>query len=158
MSEPGESLTTEAFDDLLQEIRVLLSGSQVLTAFLVTLPFSSGFARLDAAERNVYAATFLTALLSLIVFATPAAYHRLVWPVPDRLRFKQLGTRLVVVGLIPLSASLILATHLVLSEVLGERRTNTFTAAVALAIGVLWWAWPLVRRLRTRARAGAQER
>ena len=59
---------------------MLLAGSQVLTASLVTLPFSSGFTRLSGSERHVYAATFLTVLLSLVLFATPAAYHRLVWP------------------------------------------------------------------------------
>ncbi|GGK43879.1 hypothetical protein GCM10008955_42070 [Deinococcus malanensis] len=146
MSESGESLAPEAFDDLLKEIRVLLSGSQVLSAFLVTLPFSSGFARLDVMERNIYAATFLSALLSLVLFATPAAYHRLVWPIPNRRQFKQMGTRMVIVGLVPLSMSLILGSHLVLNEVLGDRKTNILTAGVAAAIGLLWWVWPLVQR------------
>lgn len=158
MSGTDESTTIEPFDDLLQEIRVLLSGSQVLTAFLVTLPFSSGFARLDATERNVYAATFLAALLSLILFATPAAYHRLMWPVPNRRRFKQLGTQLVVVGLIPLSASWILATHLVLGEVLNNRLSNIITTFVALVVGALWWAWPLIRRARTSGQSSQQGR
>jgi len=133
----------EPFDDLLQEIRVLLSGAQVLTAFLVTLPFSSGFGRLDSAERIVYVATFITALLSLVLFATPAAYHRLVWPVPDRRRFKRMGTRLVIAGLLPLSASLILATHLVLTEVLRDKYATVVTVFIAGVIGVFWWAWPL---------------
>ena len=43
----------EKFDDLLQEIRVLLSGSQVLTAFLVILPFSTGFTHLNTFEREI---------------------------------------------------------------------------------------------------------
>lgn len=140
----------EPFDDLLQEIRVLLAGSQVLTAFLVTLPFSSGFTRLSGSERNVYAATFLTVLLSLVLFATPAAYHRLVWPVPDRRRFKRLSTRLVIAGLIPLSVALVLATHLVLTEALRAAETSTATALVAAVILVMWWLWPLARRRSSR--------
>jgi hypothetical protein len=140
---PAES---EPLDDLLQEIRVLLSGAQVLTAFLMTLPFSSGFGRLNSVERIVYVATFITALLSLVLFATPAAYHRLVWPVPDRRRFKRTGTQLVIAGLLPLSASLILATHLVLTEVLRNKYSTVVTVFIAGVIGVFWWVWPLSRR------------
>lgn len=151
MDERTPAPSVEPFDDLLQEIRVLLAGSQVLTAFLMTVPFSSGFTHLNGVERNVFAATFLTVLLSLILFATPAAYHRLVWPVPDRRRFKRLSTRLVIAGLVPLSIALVLATQLVLNEVFKAAETSIGTALVAAMILVMWWLWPLAHR------RGAQE-
>lgn len=138
----------EKFDDLLQEIRVLLSGSQVLTAFLVILPFNAGFTHLNTFERGVYAATFLTALLSLILFATPAAQHRLNWPLPDRPSFKRFSNRMVIAGLLPLSLSLILATHLVLTEVVKASWTNWMTGGVAVIIAALWWIVPLLQRRR----------
>lgn len=147
---PPPDSNDEPFDDLLQEIRVLLSGSQVLTAFLVTVPFSSGFSRLDGFERGIYAATFLTALLSLLLFATPAAHHRLAWPLHDRARFKRFSTRMVVAGLIPLSVSLILGTHLVLTEAVGAVWTTWATGIVTLVIVVLWWTTPLTLRRRQR--------
>ncbi len=40
------------FSDLLQELRVLLQGAQVLTAFLIVLPFNAGFARLQPGEKR----------------------------------------------------------------------------------------------------------
>lgn len=30
-------------DDMLQELRILLQGAQILTAFLIVLPFNQGF-------------------------------------------------------------------------------------------------------------------
>ena len=62
--------------DLLQEMRVLLQGAQVLTAFLVVLPFSAGFDDLSQAERWVYVATFALSVLSLVLFSAPAAQVR----------------------------------------------------------------------------------
>ena len=147
----------EKFDDLLQEIRVLLSGSQVLTAFLVVLPFSTGFTHLNTFERGIYAATFLTALLSLILFATPAAQHRLIWPLPDRPSFKRFSNRMVIAGLLPLSLSLILATHLVLTEVIKANWTNWMTGSVTVTIAALWWIIPLIKRRRKHAGKGGNQ-
>src|SRR5260221_541116 len=41
------------FSDLLQELRVLLQGAQVMTAFLIVLPFNAGFARLQPGVKCV---------------------------------------------------------------------------------------------------------
>ncbi len=130
--------------DLLQELRVLLPGTQTLTAFLVILPFNGGFSQMEQAEKLVYLATFLCSLCSLILFTAPAAQHRLQRPLQDRERFKTSATRLMVAGLVPLSAALVLATHLVLSQVLADD-WFAWTAAgvVASLIAVVWWVVPL---------------
>jgi hypothetical protein len=132
--------------DLLQELRILLPGAQTLTAFLIILPFSPGFALIDQAERWVYMATFLCSVSSLILFTAPAAQHRLERPLRDRVRFKETATRQIVVGLIPLSIALILSTQLVINEVGG--RTVGIGAAVIVAglVGFMWWLIPLYRR------------
>ena len=79
--------------DLLQEQGILLQGAQVLSAFLVILPFQQGFGTIDLGEKWVYLITFICALLSLIAFAAPAAQHRLERPLRDRDRFKTAATR-----------------------------------------------------------------
>jgi O-antigen/teichoic acid export membrane protein len=130
--------------DLLQELRVLLPGTQTLTAFLVILPFNGGFSQIEQGEKLVYLATFLCSVCSLVLFTAPAAQHRLQRPLSDRERFKTNATRLMVAGLVPLSAALVLATHLVLSEVLSDGRFAWITAGVVAAlIAVIWWVVPL---------------
>lgn len=139
----------EDLTELLQELRVLLPGTQTLTAFLIILPFSSGFADIQRGEKFVYLATFLCSLASLIFFAAPAAQHRLQRPLRDREAFKHRASQMVVAGLVPLSLALVLATQLVLDEVLGSAWLAWIAAgAVAILILIIWWITPL----RTKAR------
>ena len=135
--------------DLLQELRVLLQGVQVLTGFLIVLPFSEGFSRVSESEKKVYLVLFLCVLVSLVLFSAPAAQHRLLSPLRDRVIFKRGSTRLVVAGMVPFSAALVLATHFVLDEVASDRVRDIASLFAALVIAILWWIAPLVRRRRT---------
>ena len=139
----------EDLSELLQELRVLLPGTQTLTAFLIILPFNSGFADIQRGEKFVYLATFLCSLASLILFAAPAAQHRLQRPLRDREAFKHRANQLVVAGLVLLSLALVLATQLVLDQVMRSVWIAWGGAgAVALLILAIWWLIPL----RTKAR------
>lgn len=137
-----------ALDDLLQEIRVLLQGVQVLTGFLIILPFSNGFPRLRAGERIVYIVLFACTLTSLVLLSAPAAHHRLVAPLADRVRFKRFATRMTIAALAPFSVALVLATHLVVTQVAGAGTANVMAGFAAALIAVMWWIVPL--RLRRR--------
>lgn len=63
--------------EFLNELRVALPGVQVLFAFLLILPFSQGFAEVTDLQRKVFAGTFLSAAMAVVMFIAPAAYHRL---------------------------------------------------------------------------------
>lgn len=130
--------------DLLSELRVLLPGTQTLTAFLVILPFNGGFAEIRNEEKAVYVVTFLCSILALVLFTAPAAQHRLQRPLRDREGFKTVATRFIIAGLVPLSVALTLVTQLVLSEVVATRWVSWSVAGgVALVILALWWIYPV---------------
>jgi len=132
--------------DMLQELRVLLQGVQVLTGFLIILPFYQGFPALSSAQHAVYLATFGCTLASLIIFSAPAAQHRLQWPLHDRAKFKEFSTRMIVFGMIPLSFALVLATNLVVTQVLGDGYGLIAAALIAIVIAGLWWLFPYTER------------
>ena len=132
--------------DLLQEIRILQQGAQVLTAFLTILPFNEGFQRLDEVEKWVYLATFLSSLVALIFFSAPAAQHRLARPLRDREKFKNFATRMVIIGLFPMSLALILSTQMVVSQVFGPLPAYITAAVIAALIAVVWFILPIVRK------------
>jgi hypothetical protein len=134
------------FADLLQELRVLLQGAQILTAFLIVLPFYAGFSRISPGEKAVYVATFACSLGSLIIFSAPAAQHRLEWPLRDRALFKRYATYMAIIGLVPLSLSLVLATQLIVAQTLGGGPALLAAAIVAVLIGAVWWLLPLLWR------------
>ena len=133
-------------DDMLQELRILLQGLQVLTAFLIILPFNGGFRDIDQVEKWVYMVTFLCALTGLVLLSAPAAQHRLQRPLMDRVGFKNLATRMIIIGLIPSSIALVLATQLVIAQAVGL--TESFVAAgfIGVLIAVLWWVLPLAHK------------
>jgi hypothetical protein len=133
--------------DMLNEMRVLLPGAQTLTAFLIILPFNGGFAEIRDMEKGVYVITFVCSLLALILFTAPAAQHRLQRPLRDREEFKNLATKYIIAGLVPLSIALVLATQLVLSEVIAPRWPSwTIAGGFAVIIIALWWIAPRWRR------------
>ena len=89
MPEPSPAQPDEDLSDLLNEIRLLLPGTLLLVAFLIALPFNTGYTRVSQFDNAVYVALFLCAILSLLLFAAPAAQHRLMSPLRDRAAFKR---------------------------------------------------------------------
>lgn len=128
--------------DMLGELRVLLPTAQLLSAFLIAVPFAPGFGELVGTEKNVFLATFLLSIASLVLLSAPAVQHRLLRPLPDRAAFKKLATRQIVVGACALAGALVLATQLVLSAVLGHAVGNMAAGALALFTATVWWILP----------------
>ena len=63
--------------ELLQELRIVIPGVQILFAFLLTVPFSQGFSKLDSLQRGVFFATLLctaaaTVPLTVSLLPSPA--------------------------------------------------------------------------------------
>jgi archaellum biogenesis protein FlaJ (TadC family) len=148
MPEPSPAQPDEDLSDLLNEIRLLLPGTLLLVAFLIALPFNTGYTRVSQFDNAVYVALFLCAILSLLLFAAPAAQHRLMSPLRDRAAFKRSVNRQVIIGLIPLSAAITLATYLVISDVVNTLAAAIVAGIVGLTIASLWWVVPLNRRRR----------
>ena len=63
------------FADLLQELRVTQTGIQILFAFLLTLPFSSGFPKVTAFQKDTYVVALIAAAFAtaMIMAVAPAA-------------------------------------------------------------------------------------
>src|SRR3954447_7082477 len=67
------------FNDLLQELRVSQNGTQILFAFLLTVPFSNGFAKVTDFQQGVYFAALLLAAMSAAMLIAPAVMHRVLF-------------------------------------------------------------------------------
>jgi hypothetical protein len=144
----------------LSETRILLPGTQVFLGFLATLPFSQLFRDLDRPRRVVFVCTFFATLVALILFVVPAAYHRIARPIHDVVRFKELTSRFLVAGLVPMSISMVLASYLVAYVAVGGFAIY-LASAIALFIATLWWVMPLVRfhdRIAMRRYSGSLKR
>lgn len=131
------------FSDMLSEMRILLPGAQMLSAFLIILPFNSGFAQIVHMEKLLFLATFFLSLTSLVLLSAPAIQHRLMRPLKDRVRFKRMATRQIVAGAFALAVALVLGTGLVISEVFGPVVGIGMAVLMAALIICAWWLVPM---------------
>lgn len=148
LSPPVEASVEGDLSDLLTELRILLPSAQMLTAFLVILPFNSGARALLLGQRWIFLATYFSALASLVLLSAPAIQHRLMRPLADRARFKRLASRQIVAGSCAEACAFITGTHLVISGVFGSATAIGASVAIAGLIAALWWILPL--RLKRR--------
>lgn len=102
--------------DLLSELRVLLPTAQLLSAFLITVPFTPGFPTIAANEKGVFVATFILSIVSLILLSAPAVQHRLVRPLRNRAAFKRLASAQILCGSVALALALVLVVLLISTQ------------------------------------------
>lgn len=139
--------------ELLQELRVVLPGVQVLFAFLLTVPFTERFSDLTSFQKRLYFAILLSTAVTTALLVAPTANHRLLFHKRDKEHIVLVANRLAVAG-IALMAVSICGAILLISDVLFD----TFTAAVstvgiAVVFTVFWFVGPVVRRSRLADRA-----
>src|SRR4051794_3185417 len=70
--------------ELLQEVRVVQTGVQVLFAFLLMAPLSARFPQLSSLLRAEYFITMLAAGGAAVLLMAPTAYHRLLFRCGDK--------------------------------------------------------------------------
>lgn len=75
-NESVEERLDRNWNELMQELRVMQTGAQILAAFLVVLPFQTGFTSLDHAERTFYLVLLVFSALLIVLLITPVAVHR----------------------------------------------------------------------------------
>ena len=108
--------------EMLQELRVVQTGTQILTGFLLTLVFQQRFTDLEPYQVEIYLILVALSALATILALTPVSLHRALFrqrAKPQIVRFTNviLELTLVVVGL-----TLTGTTLLVFDVVAGHRR------------------------------------
>lgn len=149
--ETPEERSDRNWNEILQEVRVTQTGAQILTGFLLTLPFQARFADLDASQVAIYLALVVLAAVTTATVVAPVSLHRLLF----RRRLKQeivVGAhRIVLAGLAALGL-LVTGTVLLIFDVVVSREAALWAAgAILLLIVVAWVTVPLAIRRRTAA-------
>ena len=135
----------ERYRELLEELRVILPGVQVLFAFLLTATFSNRFAELDDLGRNVFAASLLGVALTAVLLMTPAAYHRMA-PRLDRSERLGVGIVLTIAGMTLMGLSIAAAVFVVARFMMASTMWGiAFGSVTLLAVIGLWFAMPLIQ-------------
>ena len=128
------------------ELRVVITGVRVLFAFLLIVPFNSGFAGIGPFERGVYLFTLVCAALAAVCAIAPSAWHRVLFRCDDKRHIVFHANRSVIGALVFLALAMCGSLMLVATKLFGVAVGIPTTVLTALPFLVLWFALPIRRR------------
>jgi uncharacterized protein DUF6328 len=132
--------------ELLQGFRVAVTGVQVMFAFLLTVPFATGFDRLSGGGRDLYYVALFSAALASVCFIAPVAQHRILFRTGKKELLIKRANRYGIVGALALAVGIAAATALIM-ELLVSSTAATIAAAVFGGLAAwMWFLQPLLAR------------
>ena len=137
--------------ELLNELRVVLPGVQVLFGFLLTVPFSQGWSRVTETERRVFFVTFLCTAIATALLIAPSAQHRILWRAHDKEALLKRANLMAIGGTVFLALAVTGAVWVVTDVIYRQTPTAVVTAGIAGLFAWIWFATPLIRRARKRS-------
>ena len=133
------------FSDLLQELRVTQTGIQILFAFLLTLPFSSGFPKTTAFQKDMYIVALLAAAFATALVIAPVAFHRALFRQGRKPELVRYAHRMATGGLGFLLISMVSSVLLITDYLLPKPMQIILTSATAVFFLTFWAAIPWFR-------------
>jgi hypothetical protein len=132
--------------ELLNELRVALPGVQVLFAFLLVLPVSQGFAKVDSIGRAIYFASLLLAAGASALLIAPSSYHRIHFRSGNKEHILLTSNRLAIAGLVLLELAISGAIFVIANLLFANVVAGLIAAATALWFTYFWFVLPLLRK------------
>jgi O-antigen/teichoic acid export membrane protein len=137
------------WNDLLQELRVVQTGVQLLTGFLLTLPFQQKFPSLGEGERRVYMAAVSASILATGFLQAPVSVHRALFRRHRKKDTVQMAHRLAIVGIVFLACAIVSVTTLIFAVLLGWTSGLVAGGLATALLVTLWLAVPWSVRVRS---------
>jgi hypothetical protein len=126
------------WNELLQELRLAQTGTQILFAFLLSIAFQAKFQEADKFTHDVYAGTLIASALAVGLFLAPVSFHRLVYRQKLRDRMLPIAGHMTSAGLvflvIAMAGGVLVALDVVLS-----RSLAIVIAAIVLGWFIVFW-------------------
>ncbi|TIH39976.1 sodium:proton antiporter [Subtercola vilae] len=134
--------------ELLQELRVIQTGTQILTGFLLTLPFQAKFQTLGSAQVTLYLCLVVGAALATALALAPVSVHRALFRHRAKAQIVNTGNRLAIATLTVVSLVLTGTMVFVFDMVAGDVAAIVAGIAALVVLAALWVALPLAVRPR----------
>jgi len=133
--------------ELLNELRVVLTGVQVLFAFLLILPFTDRFQELVPTQQLMFAVAFTVTATASVLLMAPTAYHRIRFRQQDKEGMLRWANRFTITGVCFLAIAIGTIVLLVIDVIYELRAAAAVAGAVTALIAWAWFALPLSRRV-----------
>ena len=126
------------WNEILQELRVTQTASQILTGFLLTLAFQPRFADLDSFQVTVYLTLVISAAVATTLALAPVSVHRALF----RQRAKEHIVRysnFILKLTLAMVALILTGTALLIFDVVLDRAAGLIAASATMVLALLTW-------------------
>ena len=136
------------WNELLQELRVTQTGTQILTGFLLTLAFQPRFTELDAFQVDVYLALVIAACLTTALALAPVSLHRILFRQGAKTEIVRIGNAIVKATLVGVATVLVGVSLLIFDVVIGRSAGLIAGGATLLVVLLAWLIVPVLAHPR----------
>jgi hypothetical protein len=140
---PAEKLDRN-WNELLQELRVVQTGVQILAGFLLTLPFQQRFRTLDDVQRGLLLTAVLLAFVASGLLVAPVSTHRLLFRRHEKHALVELSNKLAKAGITVLGLAVTTVIMLVFDVVVGRGWAVVAATGMAAFFVLTWLVLPLL--------------
>ena len=123
---------------LLQELRVVQTGVQLLTGFLLTLPFQARFDGLNTTMRAVYLTTVGCSVAATVFLEAPVGMHRLLFRRHRTQFLVSAANRFAYAGLMLMGLAMTGVTVIIFGAVAGPT-AGVVAGSCAIAAELAFW-------------------
>ncbi|MFT4284038.1 MAG: DUF6328 family protein [Protaetiibacter sp.] len=138
------------WDEILQETRVVQTGTQILTGFLLAIAFQQRFEDLDGYQVSVYLVLVCFAVLATLLALTPVSMHRALFRRRAKKRLVETGNLLLIATLAAVLLTLS-GTALLIFDMVAGHPAGFLAGGIVLVLGfAAWYLLPGLARIRMR--------
>jgi uncharacterized membrane protein len=134
--------------ELLQEVRVVQTGVQVLFGFLLAIAFQNRFTNITSFQKIDYFVTLLAAVAAAVLLMAPTAYHRVLFKQGDKEHLVRVANRLTMIGLAAVGVAMIGVVLLICVTVFSSAVAVVATTLAGAGCALTWFILPVMRRRR----------
>ncbi|HEY6799125.1 MAG TPA: DUF6328 family protein [Agromyces sp.] len=130
------------WNDILQELRVALNGTQLIGGFLLAVAFQPRFEELDGYQLTLYLILVTLAGLATVVGLAPVTLHRTLFRRRVKERIVRTGNRLLIAHLIVVALLVIGVTGLIFDWSVSRAAGIIALVVGAIVLVALWVVLP----------------
>lgn len=139
------------WNELLQELRVVQTGTQIITGFLLTAVFQSRFEELDSFQLVTYLLLVATSIMTTIAGLAPVSLHRYLFRKRAKDKVLAHADRFAQLTLIGVAVTVVGIGMLIFDFVLGRFWGIAAATVIALLLIAVWVIVPARVRAADRA-------
>lgn len=144
------------WDELLQELRVMQTGTQILTGFLLAVAFQPRFTDMDELQRDLYVVLVALATVATVLALAPVGMHRALFGRRRKPELVRTAARIVKIDLLVIGALTIGVTTLIVDFTVNRAAGIIALVASLVLVLALWLALPRLLRRDRRAQGTIQ--